>query len=46
MTLSQIREETFDLIRANQIMSEVRTHLTKDIKVTPAEVRHFFKDFP
>ena len=46
MTLSQIREETFDLIRANLIMSEVRDHLTKDIKVTPAEVRHFFKDFP
>ena len=46
MTLSQIREETYDLIRSNLIMNEVRDHLTKDIKVTPAEVRHFFKDFP
>lgn len=46
MTLSQIREETFDMVRDNQIMSEVRKSLTKDIKVTPAEVRHFFKDIP
>ena len=46
MTLSQIREETFDMIRDNLIMSEVRKELTKDIKVTPAEVRHYFKDIP
>ena len=46
MTLAQIREETFDMVRDNQVMSEVRKNLTKDIKVTPAEVRHFFKDFP
>ena len=43
MTLSQIREETFDMVHDNQVMSEVRKSLTKDIKVTPAEVRHFFK---
>lgn len=46
MTLSQIREETFDMVHDNQVMSEVRKSLTKDIKVTPAEVRHFFKDIP
>ena len=46
MTMAQIREETFDLVRDNQIMELERTHLTKDIKVTPAEVRHFFKDIP
>ncbi len=46
MTIAQIREETFDLVRDNQIMELERTHLTKDIKVTPAEVRHFFKDIP
>lgn len=46
MTLTQIREETYDLIKGNLIMRQVREHLTKDIKVTPAEVRHFFKDVP
>ena len=46
MTLTQIREETYDLIKGNLIMRQVREHLTKDIKVTPAEVRHFFKDIP
>ncbi len=46
MTLRQIREETFDMVKDNQIMSEMRRELTKDIKVTPAEVRHFFKDMP
>ncbi len=45
-TLSQIREETFEMVRDNQVMNEVRKSLTKDIKVTPAEVRHFFKDIP
>lgn len=46
MTLSQIREETYDLVKDNQLMDIVKDHLTKDIKVTPAEVRHFFKDMP
>ena len=46
MTLAQIREETYALVKDNLIMEEVREHLTKDIKVTPAEVRHFFKDLP
>jgi len=46
MTLTQIREETYDLVKDNLIMRQVREHLTKDIKVTPAEVRHFFKDVP
>lgn len=46
MTLTQIREETYDLLKANRLMRQVREHLTKDIKVTPAEVRHYFKDMP
>ena len=46
MTMSQIREETYELVRDNQVMELVRDHLTKDIKVSPAEVRHYFKDFP
>ena len=46
MTMTQIREETYDLVKDNQTMEMVREHLTKDIKVTPAEVRHYFKDVP
>ena len=46
MTMSQIREETYELVRDQQIMELVRDHLTKDIKVSPAEVRHYFKDVP
>jgi len=46
MTLAQIREETYDLVKDNQLMDLVKDHLTENIKVTPAEVRHFFKDMP
>ncbi len=46
MTFKQIREETYDLIKDNLVMDLVKQNLTKDIKVTPAEVRHFFKDMP
>ena len=46
MTMTQIREETYDLVKDNQTMELVKEHLTKNIKVTPAEVRHFFKDIP
>jgi len=46
MSMSQIREETYALVKDNQITNLVREHLTKDIKVTPAEVRHFFMDYP
>ncbi|MBQ9284833.1 MAG: peptidylprolyl isomerase [Bacteroidaceae bacterium] len=46
MTLAQIRDETYDLVKDNQLMDIVKDHLTKDIKVTPAEVRLFFKDMP
>ena len=46
MTMAQIREETFDLVRDNQIMELERTHLTKDIKATPADVRKYFNSLP
>lgn len=46
MTMAQIREETYELVKDNQTMELVRDHLTKNIKVTPAEVRHYFKDIP
>ena len=46
MTFSQIREETFDMVKDNEIMNQVRKNLTQNIKITPAEVRHFFKGMP
>lgn len=46
MSYAQIREETCEMLRDNQIMKAERDHLTRNIKVTPAEVRHYFKDFP
>ncbi len=46
MTMSQIREETFDMVRDNEIMKQVRRQLTADIKITPAEVRHYFRGMP
>ena len=46
MTFSQIREETFQMVKDNQLMDQVKKELTKDIKVTPAEVRYYFKNVP
>ncbi len=45
-TTTQIREQLFDIVRDNQIMSQERDNLVKDIKVTPAQVRRYFKDVP
>lgn len=45
-TTTQIREQLFDIVRDNQIMSQERNNLVKDIKVTPAQVRRYFKDVP
>ena len=46
MIFSQIREETFSMVKDNQLMEMVKKELTKNIKVTPAEVRHFFRNVP
>lgn len=43
---NQIREDLFDNTRNQSIVQEMQRTLTKDIKVTPAEVRRFFKDMP
>lgn len=43
---AQIREDMFETMRNQSIMSEMQKALTKDIKVTPAEVRRYFKDMP
>lgn len=46
MPMSQIREKTFESFRSELITRQVRNNLTKDIKVTPAEVRKYFKNLP
>lgn len=43
-SISQIRNELHDPLRDQLIVSRVRENLVKDIKVSPAEVRRYFKD--
>lgn len=45
-TMTQIREMMFESIKEQYVVQKVRTKLTSDIKVTPAEVRRYFKDMP
>ena len=46
MPMSQIREELFDRYKDEMMVSRMREALTDDVKVTPSEVRRFFKDMP
>ncbi len=46
MPMSQIREELFEMYRNQLMTNEVRQNLTKDIKVTPAEVRRHYQGLP
>lgn len=46
MSMTQIREKRFDQYKDQLTAQKVRKELTKDIKVTPAEVRRYFKDMP
>ena len=46
MTMTQIREEIFDQYKNELTARKMRDQITSDIKVTPAEVRRFFKDVP
>lgn len=43
-TMSEIREIWFTQEKENELVEQVRANLVKDIKVTPAQVRRFFKD--
>lgn len=45
-TLSQIRSELRDSYRERQMVQGMQQKLVKDITVTPAEVRRYFKDMP
>lgn len=46
MPMTQIKEDMYDNVRNQSIVDEMQKALTKDIKVTPAEVRRYFKDLP
>lgn len=45
-SMTQIRNELRDSYRENQMVAEMKQQLVKDIAVTPAEVRRYFKDMP
>ncbi len=45
-TMSQIREIWFEQGKEQELVSQVRSSLVKNIKVTPAQVRRYFKDLP
>ncbi|MCD8317528.1 MAG: peptidylprolyl isomerase [Paraprevotella sp.] len=45
-TMTQIREMMYESMKEQYTVQKVRTNLTSDIKVTPAEVRRYFKDMP
>lgn len=45
-TTTQIREQLFEMVKNDQLVSDVRSSLVKNIKVTPAQVRRYFKDLP
>ena len=46
MPMLQIREELFDQYKNELTARRMREQLTAEVKVTPAEVRRFFKDIP
>lgn len=45
-SLSQIRQSMHDDLRDQMIIQRMKEHLVKDLSVTPAEVRRYFKDLP
>lgn len=46
MTISQIRSQLHDDYRDRLMVQKMQQKLVEDIKVTPAEVRRYFKDMP
>ena len=45
-TTTQIREKLYDMVKNDLLTGEVRRSLVKDVKVTPAQVRAYFKELP
>lgn len=46
MSYAQLREELHSQLKDMLTMQEMRRSLTKNVRVTPAEVRNYFKDMP
>lgn len=46
MSMTQIRQSLHDDFKNNQLVQRMREKLVEDIKVSPAEVRKYFKDIP
>lgn len=46
ISMTQIRQSLHDDFKNNQLVQRMREKLVEDIKVSPAEVRKFFKDMP
>jgi len=46
MSMTQIREELHDRYKDEMTVRRMREKLTEDVKVTPAEVRRYFKELP
>lgn len=46
LTLPQIKEKLAKNMRQQNMMEQVQASLTRNLKVTPAEVRAYFKDMP
>ena len=42
----QIRETLFDIVKNQNLIEMVKDNLVKDIKVTPAQVRRFYREQP
>jgi peptidyl-prolyl cis-trans isomerase SurA len=46
MKYSQIKEQRKELIREQQIMQQMQSHLVGEIKLTPSDVRKFYNQIP
>lgn len=45
-SVSQIREELCERFKDEMVVQRMRQKLTEDVRVTPAEVRRYFRDMP
>ena len=45
-TIAQMRQQMHDEFKNSQLVQKMRQELVKDVKVTPADVRNYFKDLP
>lgn len=46
MTMAQMREKMFSSLKDQMLVSTVQKNMTDEIKVTPSQVRNYFKNVP